>query len=75
MEVGNKKIWLFVGLVALLGRKLSKTAAIILGFISGCAGLSGIYFSGLGRNISYYNGSSGVVIDITWFLVYNVKSQ
>lgn len=63
------------GLVALLGSKLSKTASIILGFISGCAGLTGLYFSGLGRNIGYYNGSSGVVIDITWILVYKVKSQ
>lgn len=64
-----------LGLVSGASAFVSKTAGAILFGLSGLAGLFGVYFTRLGRNINYYNGYKGVIIDITWVFVYQVKSQ
>lgn len=46
-----------------------------LSICTACAAFPWAYFAHLQNNINYYNGSRGVVIDVTWVLIFDVYSQ
>lgn len=50
-------------------------AGEIIDCFGACSMITSTYFSGFGRNINFYNGDSGVIIDFTWILAYQVQSQ
>lgn len=48
---------------------------LVAGCISIGAGFAWAYFCDVANDINYYNGSRGVIIDVTWVLYFDVCSQ
>lgn len=70
----------FKGMAAggMISKWLSKglpASSTIASFVKVCSKLCGGYFSLLSKKITEKNGRSGIILDITWILVFKVKSQ
>ena len=57
------------------GAAIFPASAPITGLISGLTGMAAGYWGLLATRISANNHGKGVIIDLTWVLVFNIKPQ